>query len=170
MAASDGGYVSHYLYDADGERTVKTSGDNDAVYVNSEFSGGNTGTTRFTLYVSPYYVASSGGRYTKHVYIGGQHVVSKLGQLKIGNVDPRITAKAGGEDSGLSVDYLGKYAQQLEALKDNYRTFDLPYNGADNTDPDEGRSFCCDDGRKGASGMRAATDNFHEADAYQRLQ
>lgn len=31
---------SHW-YDTDGERTVKTSGENEAIYVNSEFSGGN---------------------------------------------------------------------------------------------------------------------------------
>ncbi|MDY3852539.1 MAG: RHS repeat-associated core domain-containing protein [Prevotella sp.] len=48
----------------------------------------------------------------------------------------------------------------------------LPDNTETRTEytTDAGRSFCCDDGRKGASGMRAATDNFHEADAYQRLQ
>ena len=38
-------------------------------YVNSEFSGGNTGTTRFSLYVNPYLVAGQGGKYTKHIYI-----------------------------------------------------------------------------------------------------
>ena len=38
-------------------------------YVNSEFSGGNTGTTRFSLYVNPYLVAGQGGEYTKHIYI-----------------------------------------------------------------------------------------------------
>ena len=38
-------------------------------YVNSEFSGGNTGTAHFSLYVSPYLVAGQGGKYTKHIYI-----------------------------------------------------------------------------------------------------
>ena len=35
----ENGFVSNYWYDADGERTVKTSGENEAIYVNSEFSG-----------------------------------------------------------------------------------------------------------------------------------
>ena len=38
-------------------------------YVNSEFSGGNTGTARFSLYVSPYLVAGQGSKHTKHIYI-----------------------------------------------------------------------------------------------------
>ena len=38
-------------------------------YVNSEFSGGNTGTARFSLYVSPCLVAGQGGKCTKHIYI-----------------------------------------------------------------------------------------------------
>ena len=48
LAADENGFVSNYWYDADGERTVKTSGENEAIYVNSEFSGGNTGTARFS--------------------------------------------------------------------------------------------------------------------------
>ena len=34
-ALSQNGYVSHYWYDADGERTVKMHGGNQAVFVNS---------------------------------------------------------------------------------------------------------------------------------------
>ena len=36
-------------------------------YVNSEFSGGNTSTARFSLYVSPYLVAGQGSKHTKHI-------------------------------------------------------------------------------------------------------
>ena len=36
-------------------------------YVNSEFSGGNTGTAHFSLYVSPYLVAGQGSKHTKHI-------------------------------------------------------------------------------------------------------
>ena len=40
LAVDDNGFVSNYWYDADGERTVKTSGESDQVYVNGVFSGG----------------------------------------------------------------------------------------------------------------------------------
>ncbi len=58
LAVDDNGFVSNYWYDADGERTVKTSGESDQVYVNGVFSGGSTNTAKFSLYVSPYLVAT----------------------------------------------------------------------------------------------------------------
>ncbi len=44
LASDDDGFVTNYWYDADGERTVKTSGESEQVYVNSEFAGGRTST------------------------------------------------------------------------------------------------------------------------------
>ena len=134
LAADENGFVSNYWYDADGERTVKSSGENEAIYVNSEFSGGNTGTARFSLYVSPYLVAGQGGKYTKHIYVGSQRIVSKLGDLASYGADPRRIPYAGNEADGLTINYKDKYNQQLQSIKDNYKTFDLPYNGVDNSD------------------------------------
>ena len=50
LASDDNGFVTNYWYDADGERTVKASGESDQVYVNSEFAGGRTNTAKFSLY------------------------------------------------------------------------------------------------------------------------
>ena len=152
-------FVSNYWYDADGERTVKSSGENEAIYVNyrasrvqcqvclsiaeaqpiitesnSEFSGGNTSTARFSLYVSPYLVAGQGGKYTKHIYVGSQRIVSKLGDLASNGADPRRIPYAGKEADGLTINYKDKYAKQLQSIKDNYKVFDQPYNGKDNDD------------------------------------
>ena len=38
LAVDDNGFVSNYWYDADGERTVKTSGESDQVYINATVS------------------------------------------------------------------------------------------------------------------------------------
>ncbi len=181
LAADENGFVSNYWYDADGERTVKTSGENEAIYVNSEFSGGNTGTARFSLYVSPYLVAGQGGKYTKHIYIGSQRIVSKLGDLASYGADPRRIPYAGNEADGLKVDYKSKYGQQLQAIKDNYRTFDIAYNGQDNDDYVNGKGFCCDDNTPEAVQARAmagtrtarakAIDgNFKPNDDYEKMQ
>ena len=155
LAADENGFVSNYWYDADGERTAKTCGENEAIFVNSEFSGGNTGTARFSLYVSPYLVAGQGGKYTKHIYIGSQRIVSKLGDLASYGADPRKIPYAGNEADGVKVDYKTKYGEQLQAIKDNYRTFDIPYNGQDNTDYVNGKGFCCDDNTPEAAQTRA---------------
>ena len=158
----------------DGERTVKTSGESDQVYVNSEFAGGRTNTAKFSLYVSPYLVANQGGRYTKHIYIGSQRVVSKIGDFDSYGSDPRRIQYAGSETDGLSVDYKVKYTQQLQVIKDNYATFAVPYNGEDNNDYVDGKGFCCNDGSLEAAQARAlaraAKNNFQEGDSYEKMQ
>ena len=174
LAADENGFVSNYWYDADGERTVKTSGENEAIYVNSEFSGGNTVTARFSLYVSPYLVAGQGGKYTKHIYIGSQRIVSKLGDLASYGADPRRIPYAGNEADGLTVDYKAKYNRQLQSIKDNYKTFDQPYNGKDNDDYVNGQGFCCNDATPEAAQARvrtrAANGNFKPNDDYEKMQ
>ena len=174
LASDDNGFVTNYWYDADGERTVKTSGESDQVYVNSEFAGGRTNTAKFSLYVSPYLVANQGGRYTKHIYIGSQRVVSKIGDFDSYGSDPRRIQYAGSETDGLSVDYKGKYTQQLQVIKDNYATFAVPYNGEDNNDYVDGKGFCCNDGSLEAAQTRAlaraAKNNFQEGDTYEKMQ
>ena len=176
LAADENGFVSNYWYDADGERTVKTSGENEVIYVNSEFSGGNTGTARFSLYVSPYLVAGQGGKYTKHIYVGSQRIVSKLGDLASYGADPRRIPYAGNEADGLTINYKDKYNQQLQSIKDNYKTFDLPYNGKDNDDYVNGQGFCCNDGTPEAAQARAmartraANGNFKPNDDYEKMQ
>lgn len=174
LASDDNGFVTNYWYDADGERTVKTSGESDQVYVNSEFAGGRTNTAKFSLYVSPYLVANQGGRYTKHIYIGSQRVVSKIGDFDSYGSDPRRIQYAGSETDGLSVDYKQKYVQQLQVIKDNYATFAVPYNGEDNNDYVDGKGFCCNDGSLEAAQTRAlaraAKNNFQEGDTYEKMQ
>ena len=180
LASDDNGFVTNYWYDADGERTVKTSGESDQVYVNSEFAGGRTNTAKFSLYVSPYLVANQGGRYTKHIYIGSQRVVSKIGDFDSYGSDPRRIQYAGSETDGLSVDYKQKYAQQLQVIKDNYATFAVPYNGEDNNDYVDGKAFCCNDGSLEAAQARAiaaniakakaVNGNFKENDDYEKMQ
>ena len=174
LAADENGFVSNYWYDADGERTAKTSGENEAIYVNSEFSGGNTGTARFSLYVSPYLVAGQGGKYTKHIYVGSQRIVSKLGDLASYGADPRRIPYAGNEADGLTINYKDKYNQQLQSIKDNYKAFDQPYNGKDNDDYVNGQGFCCNDGTpEAAQAMartRAVNGNFKPNDDYEKMQ
>lgn len=177
LAVDDNGFVSNYWYDADGERTVKTSGESDQVYVNGVFSGGSTNTAKFSLYVSPYLVANQGGRYTKHIYAGSQRIVSKIGDFASYGSDPRRIEYAGANTDGLSVDYKAKYAAQQQVIKDNYKTFDVPYNGTDNDNYADGEGFCCNDGSMEAAmaqarkaQARAVARSFKAPDNYENLQ
>ena len=133
--------MTNYWYDADGERTVKTSGEGEQLYVNSEFAGGRTSTAKFSLYVSPYLVANQGGHYTKHIYIGSQRIVSKIGDFASYGSDPRHIRYAGSETDGLSVNCKQKYSAQQQVIKDNYAIFEVPYNGTDNNDYVDGQGL-----------------------------
>jgi RHS repeat-associated protein len=163
-AISINGYVSSYTYDAGGERVTKLSGGGQGIFVNSVFAGGKTSTSDFTLYVNPYLVAQNGGRYTKHIYIGSQRIVSKLGDFDSYGADPRRVEKAGESFSGVKVNYDAKYKKALEVVKENYATLDVPYYGTDNNDYVNGLRFCCNPAGDTNSGsttgkMTAKNDN-----------
>ena len=115
------------------------------------------------------------GRYTKHIYIGSQRIVSKLGDFASYGSDPRRIPYAGSEADAVSVDYKGKYASQQQVIKDNYATFNVPYNGEDNNDYVDGEGFCCNDGTSEAAQekvmTRSAIDgNFKPNDDYEKMQ
>ncbi|WP_280647429.1 MULTISPECIES: RHS repeat-associated core domain-containing protein [unclassified Dysgonomonas] len=158
-AIDDNGFVSNYWYDAAGERTVKTSGEGEEIYVNSLFSGGSTQTANFTAYVNPYIVVSKGGQYTKHIYIGSQRIVSKLGDLDSYGSDPRRIEYAGANVDGAKVDYKTKYQNLQQTIKDRYNKFEVPYHGKDNDDYVNGQGFCCDDSKTLKSFAASANDN-----------
>jgi RHS repeat-associated protein len=93
-------------------------------------------------------VVTRGGNYTKHIYIGSQRIVSKLGDLDSYGQDPRRIAYAGSEVDGASVDYVSKYKETQNTLKNKYADFEVPFNGKDNDDYVNGGGFCCDDNPK----------------------
>jgi RHS repeat-associated protein len=166
QALDDNGFVSNYWYDAAGERTVKTSGDGEGVFVNSVFSGGRTGTANFTAYVNPYLVVSPGGNYTKHVYIGSQRIVSKLGDLASYGADPRRIEYAGAGLDGSKIDYKGKYTTSIQNIKDRYAVLGVPYNGTDNNDYVNGQGFCCTTPGNAPQKVAGANDNPEKLQYY----
>ena len=125
LAYSDNGYVSGYWYDAGGMRTVKTSGAWSRARIDGEYAGGSIDTTPFTLYVSPELVWSSGGHYTKHIYAGGERVVSKVGDETSYGTDPRDVEKAG--CSGYTVNWSSKAAVLRASIAERYEALDVPY-------------------------------------------
>jgi len=118
LAVSDNGFVSNYWYDASGERTVKESGDNEGVTVNGLQSAGRSGTTNFTAYISPYLVVSNGGNYTKHIYMGGQRITSKVSNSGIFTASPVTT-----------IDLQAKYTAQTAKIKERFDSLRVTYKG-----------------------------------------
>ena len=103
--------------------------------------------------------------------------MSKVGDFASYGSDPRRIEYAGANTDGLSVDYKSKYAAQQQVIKDNYKFFDVPYNGTDNDNYADGEGFCCNDGsmetavaqaRKAQT--RTVSRSFKDPDNYENLQ
>ncbi|GHT17505.1 hypothetical protein FACS189429_1740 [Bacteroidia bacterium] len=103
-------------------------------------------------------VVSKGGNYTKHIYIGNQRIVSKLGDLDSYGADPRRIEYAGSNVDGASINYGNKYSALQQTIKDRYAKFEVEYYGKDNDDYVNGQGFCCDDTPQNAP-MRAPQSN-----------
>ena len=160
LAINDNGYVSSYLYNANGDRTVKLSGNNEAVYVNTIPSANETQTDRFTIYPSPYMVFANGGRYTKHIYIGSERIASKVA---IDNgYDPRTTQTAAYGNNK----YVASLNNKSTALKDSieaiYTKFQLPFNGLNNDDIIQGFQPSL----MSLASTALSTDNYEEYSYY----
>ncbi|QYN48690.1 hypothetical protein GYM73_03430 [Apibacter sp. ESL0432] len=166
MSIDDNGYVSNYVYDATGERVIKTSGESEQVYINSLFSGGNTETQGFTAYINPYLVVSPNGKYTKHYYAGSQRIVSKLGDIESFGADPRRIEYAGSTVPGVTINWKAKYQRSIEDLKGNYAYFEVPYNGKDNDDYVNGEGFCCSSNIASRAGIGIGNVNYEKMQYY----
>ncbi|MBP5454982.1 MAG: hypothetical protein J6Y37_00600, partial [Paludibacteraceae bacterium] len=144
LSINDNGFVSNYFYDANGERTVKLSQPDMAVFVNGASALKNDSSLmKFVGYVSPYLVISNGGKYTKHIYAGTQRIASKLGDIEAFGADPRRVEKAGADIK--EIDFGKKYAQQNDSLSSRYDQLGAMNKPEINDDYVGGQSFCCGD-------------------------
>jgi RHS repeat-associated protein len=75
---SDDGYMSLFTYDASGERVLKSHGGIQGVFINGAPVGFINHMSNYTIYVNPYLVHDQAG-FTKHYYIEGQRVASRMG-------------------------------------------------------------------------------------------
>ena len=160
LAINDNGYVSSYLYNANGDRTVKLSGNNEAVYVNTIPSANETQTDRFTIYPSPYMVFANGGRYTKHIYIGSERIASKVA---IDNgYDPRTTQTAAYGNNKYVARLNDKYTALNDSIEAIYTKFQLPFNGLNNDDIIQGFHPAL----MSLASTASSTDNYEEYSYY----
>ncbi len=75
----------------------------------------------YTLYVGPHLVIRQNGEYTKHIYLGSQRIVSKIGQSNDYNagVDPSSLSDSEGSSDAL------KRIQLEMAMQENYDHFEI---------------------------------------------
>ena len=103
---------------------MKESGVGQGVSVNGLLSGGITGTINFTAYISPYLVLNNGGYYTKHIYMGSQRIVSKLGSSDIFTIRNPLTDTTANKQN-----FVPKLTDLTGKIKVRYDSLGVVYKG-----------------------------------------
>ncbi|MCB0628125.1 MAG: SpvB/TcaC N-terminal domain-containing protein [Saprospiraceae bacterium] len=84
MGVSNDGYISHYTYDAQSERAIQSHGGLRSVFTDGAPAGLINHRDNYKAYVSPYLTAEK-DRFTKHYYVEGERILSKVGTGKFNN-------------------------------------------------------------------------------------
>ncbi|NOQ25366.1 MAG: hypothetical protein GQ564_08385, partial [Bacteroidales bacterium] len=124
-AIADNGLVNHYIYDASGERVIKSNGDGQVIKVNGFPMGGKGTTGNYSMYVNPFMVVNS-MKFTKHFYIEGQRIVSKLGDMGENQelLNPKDTIRAG-NNGNHPIDWDNKHESLKDQLIENFEELGL---------------------------------------------
>ncbi|MFN5773749.1 RHS repeat-associated core domain-containing protein, partial [Flavobacterium sp.] len=70
--------MQHYIYDANGERTLKAASGNESVFENGTLINSTSTINGYTTYASANLVIDANGLYTKHYFMGSQRITSRL--------------------------------------------------------------------------------------------
>ena len=123
-AIADNGQLFSYVYDAAGERVLKSNGGGQNVAINGSKKASKGSIGNFTIYVNPYVVVRN-SMVTKHFYIESQRVSTKLTESN----DGLLQTKAGGN----KVDYTNKQAQLQNYINKQYADLDIEIEKVDGT-------------------------------------
>ncbi len=124
-AIADNGALFSYVYDAGGERVLKSNGGGQTVAVNGKKAGGTGSIGNYTIYVNPYLVIRN-GKATKHFYIESQRVTTKLVEASDGLLQTENVSTATDR-----IDYKAKKGRMMAALLKNYADLGLEVDKVD---------------------------------------
>lgn len=137
LGVDENGFVSHYFYDANGERALKVLFGNEGRYINSmpDTISFSTEMSAVTLYISPYFVANNNHEFTKHIYMGGERIVSQICDPQ--NYGSRPTNETPAFNTLFTSYYTAKRDSIESCIESNYRYFGVPYAGGYDMEPEE---------------------------------
>lgn len=119
MGVVNKGVLSQFTYDAEDNRVVKSTGGMQSLWLNGAPAGAVQHAANYTVYVNPY-VSATSATFTKHYYIDGQRVASKLGHGIFTNISfPQSGLTAGG------VDYTKRVALMEQNRNDYYASLGI---------------------------------------------
>lgn len=120
MGVSNDGYISQYTYDAQSERAIQSHGGLRGVFTDGAPAGLINHRDNYKAYVSAYMTAEK-DRFTKHYFVEGERVLSKIGTGKFTNkfwFGRGITAG--------SLNYVSRIQQLRETVWNYYGQLGVP--------------------------------------------
>ena len=119
-------------YDADGERTVKMHGGGQHSFSNGMEASLHSDRATYTLYPNAFLTYDEDGQYVKHIYMGGERVVSKIVHPMTFFVhSPKAAARADFEGYMPLSRYKAKKRLMEAAIDSSYQALGVPYLGVD---------------------------------------
>ncbi|WP_242158318.1 SpvB/TcaC N-terminal domain-containing protein [Aestuariivivens sediminis] len=120
MAIADNGAIFSYVYDADDHRVLKSNGGGQMVAINGDVKAGRGSIGNYTVYVNPYVVVRN-SMVTKHYYMNGQRIATKLVESNEG-----LLQKRAGEGKSSPINYQVKQGQLKGGLAKTYAALGIP--------------------------------------------
>lgn len=130
-AIADNGQLFSYVYDAAGERVLKSSGGGQNVAINGSKKAGKGSIGNFTIYVNPYVVLRN-SQVTKHFYIESQRVATKLTESNEGLLQ--------GNAGNKKIDYSNKQAKLQGYFNKQYADLDIELEKVEGTAGNSGNT------------------------------
>lgn len=127
QAIIDNGNLNLYTYDGEDNRIVKSYGTMQAMFVNGSPIGPIYHRNKISVYPNPNLVVRT-DQFTKHYYIEGQRVASKIG---IGTFQNNILSTAKGITAG-ALDYIRRTRMLEDSVHAYYESLGIPYGPAGN--------------------------------------
>ncbi len=166
-AIADNGALFNYVYDAGGERVLKSNGGGQNVKVNGKNAGGNGSIGNYTIYVNPYVVIRN-SMVTKHFYIESQRVVTKLAESSDGLLQDtagdgiNYTNKTGQLQASIAKLYadMGLEVEKVDGEAGNSGKIPPGQSGIHPDHPDNGNNGGGNDGGSGDGGTGGNGNNI----------
>lgn len=121
QAMSDNGYITTYWYDVTGNRSLVMQGGQQAVYVNSQQALNEAYIpSSYQIYLNRYFEKGSDSLYVKHIWLGNNRMVSKVGNNGSYGSSPSRIERAGTSVESVKLSYDNLYRKAQQSIASRY--------------------------------------------------
>ncbi|MDQ1097185.1 RHS repeat-associated core domain-containing protein [Chryseobacterium camelliae] len=122
--SDEAGVYQYYAYDDKGDRAIKyTLGEQAKLYQNGALVDGSMVLNAYSIYLNPFMVVTSDGKYTKHYYAGSERIASRLSDNS-GQINKAADASSNGKSQDPEPDSEADFKHYAEKAGLDMRSID----------------------------------------------